>query len=108
MAAELRGELGEPYGALWRLLVDTHGPREAARVFARVLGAVVDHGEDAVAQAVKAALASNRGDLLELGRVLTPPKPLRTAVPPSLAGYEVEAASVAAYDHLRGHGGADE
>jgi transposase len=108
VAAELLSELGEPYGSLWRLLVDSHGPREAARVFARVLGAVVDHGEDVVAKAVKAALGSNRSDLLELGRLIIQPKPLRTSVPQSLAGYEIEAASASTYDSLLSVSSADE
>lgn len=99
VAAELLGELGEPYGAFWRLLVDAHGPREAARVFARVLAAVVTHGEPAVAQAISAALAADRTDLLALARHVTQPTPVVT-VPETLRDYHVEAAPLDAYNAL--------
>ena len=42
---ELLKQLGEPFGRLWRLLVDMYGPLDAARTFARVLGAMVEHGD---------------------------------------------------------------
>ncbi len=98
VASELLAELGEPFGEFWRLLVDTHGPREAARIFARVIEAICDHGEQRVARAVAAALASDRTDLLtlaqQLGRSTTP----SVAVPLALADYEIETASAADYD----------
>ena len=73
VAAELLAELGEPFGAFWRLLVDAHGPREAARSFARVLGAIVAHGEAPVAHALAQALAADRTDLLALGALRPAP-----------------------------------
>ncbi len=101
VAAELLAELGEPFGALWRLLVDTHGPKEAGRTFARVLGTVLEHGEAAVARAVTAALAANRTDLLALVERLRQPSPRPVVpVPATLAAYEVEAPSAATYDVL--------
>jgi transposase len=101
VAAELLAELGEPFGALWRLLVDTHGPHDAARTFARVLSTVLEHGEAAVARAVTAALAANRTDLLALVEHLQQPLPRPVVpVPATLAAYEVEAASAATYDAL--------
>jgi len=100
IAAELLGELGEPYGELWRLLVDTHGPREAARVFARVLGAVIEHGEERVAAAIRTALSADRTDLLALAEVLRRPLPQRIEVPASLSGYEVEMTPAHVYDAL--------
>ena len=48
VAPELVAELGEPYGKLWSLLEGRYGGHEAARVLSRVLGAVVDHGSQAV------------------------------------------------------------
>jgi len=102
VAGELLVELGEPFAGLWRLLVDTHGPREAARAFARVLGTVVDHGEAAVAAAIGRALAAERTDLLALAQFITrPPRPQIT-VPPALAAYHIESASAATYDRLPG------
>jgi transposase len=100
VAAELLAELGEPYGALWRLLVDVHGPADAARVFAKVLGAIVEHGRDRVAEAIASALASNRTDLLDLARDVTAAKGHMIEVPASLAGYDIEKTSAAEYDAL--------
>lgn len=100
VAPELLAELGEPYGKLWRLLVDSHGPREAARVLARVLAVITDHGEEAVRQALHTALAAERIDLLALSK-LTPPQATPTiALPASLAEYQIESASLEAYDEL--------
>ena len=42
-------ELGEPFAQLWTLLEARYGSPEAARVLARIIGAVVDQGEAAVA-----------------------------------------------------------
>lgn len=99
VAAELIAELGEPFDRLWRLLVDTHGPREAARVFARVLGAAHRHGDQVVAAALRESL-----DVDALGRrvlALSPPAPVATiAVPPSLLGYEIESARAVDFDGL--------
>jgi hypothetical protein len=100
VAAELLGELGEPYARLWRLLVDAHGPREAARVFARVLGATVEHGEAPVAAAIQTALAAKRHDLMALAEVLKTPRPRLVAVPESLADHHVESARASDYDAL--------
>jgi hypothetical protein len=100
VAAELVAELGEPFGALWRLLVDAHGPKDAARTLARVLGAIGDHGEPAVAAAVRTALAGERADLLALAHTLTQRPAALAQVPASLARYEIAGASAAAYDTL--------
>jgi transposase len=109
VAAELLGELGEPYGELWRLLVDTHGPREAARIFARVLGAVVAHGEEPVGRALRASLKAGRLDLLSLASAFseTSTAPKTIAVPPALESYDVERARAADYDHLLAADGGD-
>jgi transposase len=95
-------QFGEPFGRLWRLLVDMHGPPDAARVFARVLGAVVEHGEVAVRASVDAALARDRIDLV----LLLPLRPEERAtpvhVPAALAHHHVEARRAAEYDVLLG------
>lgn len=103
VAPELMAELEEPFGRLWDLLVESHGPREGARVLSRVLGAIVDHGEDPVRRAVASALAANRLDLLALTR---PGErgPRTMPVPEALARYQVEAARAADYDALLGGG----
>jgi len=100
VAAEVLSEIGEPYGAFWRLLVDTHGPREASRVFAKVIGAVVEHGEERVATAIQSALEADRTDLLALGDALRRPAPQRIEVPVSLQSFEVEMTPAAVYDAL--------
>lgn len=105
VADELLRDLGAPYDALWRALVDEHGPKQAARVFARVLGTVVERGEAAVADYVRAALATGEPILL----ALRPPDPSPPAVPvdtlpPSLAGVDVAAGRAADYDALLGGG----
>lgn len=96
---ELLRELGEPFAELWRLLVDTAGPLDAARRFARVLAAIVERGEGVVATAIRGALSRDRLDLLDLEPAPSPPE---VAVPPSLAGYVVEAGSADDYDQLLG------
>ncbi len=40
VAAELIEDLGPSFAAAWRSLVDAHGPKQAARIFAKVLGHV--------------------------------------------------------------------
>jgi len=100
VAPELVAELGEPFGRLWELLVESHGGREAGRVMARVVGALHDHGEDPVRRAVLAALEAGRADLLALTAVLAPARVQRVPVPDSLAGHEIEVARAADYDAL--------
>jgi len=99
VAPELVTELGEPYGRLWSLLVGRYGSREAARVLSRVLGAIVDHGSQAVAEALEAAFQAGRCDLLDLARRLKQTN-LTVEVPVALRGYEIETGSPADYDVL--------
>lgn len=107
VAPELVAELGEPYGRLWGLLVSCHGDREAARVLARIVGAIVDHGEADVSAALSRALTRESCDLLELqvgsSSAVTPATSI--TVPPALAAYAVESARASDYDWLLGQGG---
>jgi len=100
VAPELVAELGEPYGRLWQLLQDTYGPLDGARVLARVLGAVNQHGAAVVGQALEKSLEI--GDSTPLGLVPPPTRemPQTVTVPSSLMGYRVEAARAADYDVL--------
>lgn len=106
VAPELLAELGEPYGRLWELLVVTHGEREGARVLAKVLAAIVDHGEDTVSRALEATLAAGTVDL----RTLAPSRVLEAAppvsVPAVLADHRIESGRAADYDWLLAGGGA--
>jgi transposase len=102
VADELIAALDEPFAAAWRLLVDQHGPKQAARVFAQVLQAIVQRGELAVARDIRAALAS--GEALQLAvRTRTPTTSVpRDLLPTSLASIEVCAGAAADYDALLG------
>ena len=105
VAPELIRELGEPYGKLWEMLTKRYGSKEASRVLARILGALVDHGEEPIAQALEAALTCGRCDLLSLAKHLhhreeEEQKASTVEVPEALSGYRVEAANAADYDQL--------
>jgi transposase len=103
VAPELIRELGEPYGKLWEMLDERYGAKEASRVLARILGAVTDHGEEPVAEALEAALCEGRCDLLSLAKHLEDRREqqLRSvAVPEALSGYRVECANATDYDDL--------
>ena len=99
VASELVAELGEPWGAVWRLLSAAHGEREAARMLARLVSAIGEHGEQKVARALEAALIEQRIGLLD---VITPEPKASPAItlPSALAGIEIEAGKAADYDHL--------
>ncbi len=93
----LLAELGEPFAGLWRLLVDVHGPREASRVFSKVLGAIVSRGQAEVAAAVTKALAADRLELLDLA---VDARPETNAVPDALAGIVIESAKASDFASL--------
>jgi hypothetical protein len=99
VAPELLAELGEPWGKLWQLLADTHGERDAARVMAKLLGAVEEHGEERVRPVLEAALAGKRLGLLDV-IVRTPEACAPITVPNALADFVIEAGKAADYDHL--------
>ena len=100
-------ELGEPYGQLWALLEKTHGAKHGAGILAGILGALHDHGESAVTEAIRAALVAGpsapdaTGILLRMTRnwparpVLAPP-----LIPEALRSVQVEAGRAADYDLL--------
>jgi hypothetical protein len=101
VAAELVADLGPAFGCAWRSLVDAHGPKQAARIFAKVLGHVETRGVDAVAATLQLALQNSEPLLL----ALTPPcasapEVAREALPQSLRGIEIAAGSAADYDSL--------
>jgi len=104
VAPELICELGEPYGKLWEMLTERYGAKEASRVLARILGTLVDYGEEPVSQALEAALSCGRCDLLSLAKHLhnreEDQKASTVEVPEALSGYRVEAANAADYDEL--------
>jgi len=107
VAAELVRDLGPPFDAAWRALTDAHGPRQAARIFAKVLGHVEARGLATVAQTLSEALRHDEPLLL----ALAPPAPLSSTLGPAelparLAAVEVAAGRAADYDLLLGGGDA--
>lgn len=99
VAPLLIGELGEPFDRLWKLLEQTHGGRNAGRCFAAILGAVEDHGLAPVRDALVAALAANRTDLIALARNLSTLPP-DVQVPHQIAHFTVECARATDFDRL--------
>ena len=97
VAPELLGELGPAYRKLWRMLESRHGALETARLFAKLLSVVADHGSEEVAAAVEEALAAGRFDLL--GLVERRPAPT-VEVPESLRAHRVESAAASDFDAL--------
>jgi transposase len=96
VAPELLAELGEPWSSLWQLLAAAHGQLEAARVLAKLLGALEKHGEARIQPVLEAALAQQR-----IGPGA--PKaatPTVIAVPDALAEFVIEAGRATDYDHL--------
>jgi len=101
VAAELVRDLGAPFDAAWRSLVDAHGPKQGARIFAKVLGHVEERGVERVAVTIVAALAKSEPLLL----ALAPPESRAHVVasdllPPSLRGVDVAAASASDFDAI--------
>jgi transposase len=103
IAPELLAELGEPWERLWQLLAGVHGEREAARVLAKLLGTISDHGEAQVRLALEAALNQRRVILLDV-MTSKPQAPERIEVPSALAAYVIEAGKATDYDHLLAQG----
>jgi transposase len=101
VAGPLVRDLGAPFDRVWQRLVDVHGPAEAARHFARVLGAIVTLGHATVVARLETALATDT----PLGLALAPPAPAPpslplAALPPSVQDVTVLAARAADYDAL--------
>jgi transposase len=97
VAPELLDELSPSYRRLWTMLEEHHGSLETARMFAKLLSVVVDHGHEDVAEALEGALSQGRFDLL--GLVVDPPI-VENEVPEGLRGYCVESAKAQDFDFL--------
>jgi hypothetical protein len=87
-----------PFPAVWDQLHGAHGPREAARLFAKVLGQMDLHGAAVVVAALTVALATGTPLLLALTPApVTPTRVAPDAVPTRLR--EIAAASGCAADY---------
>ncbi len=101
VASRLIDDLGPTYAVAWRALVDAHGPKQAARVFAKVLAYVEERGIDAVAAALNTALARSEPLLLALAPVAEPSHVVdRESLPVALRDVDVAAGCAADYDVL--------
>jgi transposase len=99
-------DLGAPYDALWRQLVDRHGPKQGARVFAKVLARVVELGDAEVRRRIERALVTDEPVLLALRQIESAPQLTEIALPASLAAIDVPAPSLDDFDALLAIGGA--
>jgi transposase len=101
VAAELIRDLGPSFATAWRSLVDAHGPKQAARIFAKVLGHIETRGADQVAATLDRALAASEPLLLALAPPPTPYVLVESdALPAALRLVEVAAGCAADYDAL--------
>jgi transposase len=98
VAPELLAELGEPWGSLWQLLAASHGQLEAARVLAKLLGTLEEHGEERLRPVLEAALAHQQARVRDIPSPPVSPESIK--VPEGLANIVIEAARAADYDHL--------
>jgi transposase len=96
---DLLRDLGDPFPAVWDQLHGAHGPRDAARLFAKVLGQLDTRGAAVVVPALTAALTTGTPLLL----ALTPARASRDrlepeAVPAALRALDVGSGCAADYD----------
>jgi transposase len=107
VAAELTRDLGPVFIDAWRSLVDAHGPKQAARIFAKVLAHVQERGADSVATTLRAALQRSEPLLLALTPPAAASEPVDVdALPTQLRDVQIESGRAADYDALLGRGDA--
>jgi transposase len=96
---DLLRDLGAPFPAVWEQFHAAHTPREAARLFAKVLGQLDTYGFDVVAPALERALQTSTPVLLALTPGPAAPPPLDAdVVPAALREVEVPSGRAADYD----------
>jgi transposase len=100
VAPELMSELGQPFEQLWMLLKESYGGREAGRIIARVLRAIVDHGQETVSKALHQALEAGHRNLFGLSNLSYDPLPVEIKVPTPLRQYVVESAQATDFNYL--------
>ena len=99
MLPDLLRDLGDPFPAIWDQLHGAHGPRDAARLLAKVLGQLDTHGAAVVVPALTLALATGTPLLLALTpAAASPPRIALEAVPAGLRAIEVGSGCAADYD----------
>jgi transposase len=96
---ELLRDLGAPFPAVWEHFHAAHAPRDAARLFAKVLGQLDTHGFDVVVPAIERALRTGTPILLALTPRSAAPARLGTdVVPAALRDLDVPSGCAADYD----------
>jgi transposase len=95
---DLLRDLGAPFPAVWDQLHGAHGPRDAARLFAKVLGQLEGRGAAVVVPALTAALARGTPLLLALPSAAAPLDLAPDAVPARLRAITVPSGCAADYD----------
>jgi hypothetical protein len=96
---DLLRDLGVPFPTIWDQLHGAHGPREAARLFAKVLGQLDTCGAAVVVPALTRALASGTPLLLALTPARSSLSPIALeAVPAALRDIDVSSGCAADYD----------
>ena len=95
---DLLRDLGTPFPAIWDQLQAAHGPREAARLFANVLGQLEMHGAAVVVPALTRALAAGTPLLLALTPARAGACVAPDAVPAPLREIDIASGCAADYD----------
>jgi transposase len=93
---DLLRDLGPPFPAVWDHLHAAHGPREAARLFAKILGELETRGAADVVPTLETALAT--GTPLVVARPAALAAAARVDVPAPLRDLEVPSGCAADYD----------
>jgi prepilin-type processing-associated H-X9-DG protein len=97
VAPKLLAELGAPYQGLWEMLCPRYGELEAARVVAKLLGAIDHEGEARISRALQNILEHKPTPSADPAMTVATIQPM---VPVSLSSYNVESGHAADYDRL--------
>lgn len=95
---DLLRDLGAPFPAIWDRLETLHGPRDGARVLAKILGQLVDQGAGVVLPALDAALVSGTPPSVAVVTHRDARPTPDATVPAALQQIDVASGSAADYD----------
>jgi transposase len=93
---DLLRDLGDPFPAVWAHLHAAHGPRDAARLFAKILGELETRGAGEVVPMLETALAT--GTPLVVARSVPRAATPRIDIPAPLRDLDVASGCAADYD----------
>lgn len=99
VAPELISQLGSPFDTFWSMLLKEHSQMKSARTLSRVLGLMIDHGENRVRKAISQLIDKGQTDLLKLSELFKKEEK-RTPIPAPLAGYRIESVKASSYNDL--------